>query len=274
MLGLATLPLALLLSSTAAATPGAEWRALQPGFELGRFLSPRPSEVGDSSVSVVRIDPARFELRLLSAKLLEVDALPAPEWAARYGALAVVNASMFREDGLTSIGHMRAGKAFNNRAWNKHNAVFVAQPRDAGLPAAQILDRACEDAGARAKSYGVAVQNIRMLDCAGRNVWAQQPRRWSTAAVGQDGSGRILLIHARSPWSTHDLIDILLLLPLDLRRLMYVEGGPEASLYAKVAGRVELEAMGSFETGFFENDGNLRFWPLPNVLAVLPRAER
>jgi hypothetical protein len=270
MIGLATLPLVLLAAATPP-PPGAEWRALQPGFELGRFLSPRPSQMGDSTISVVRVDPALFELRLLSAKLLEVDALPAPEWAARHGALAVINASMFREDGLTSVGHMRAGEAFNNRAWNRDNAVFVAQPRVAGLPAAQILDRACEDAGTRAKSYGVAVQNIRMLDCSRRNVWAQQPRRWSTAAVGQDGSGRILLIHARSPWSTHDLIDILLLLPLDLRRLMYVEGGPEASLYAKVAGRVELEAMGSFETGFFEHDGNRSFWPLPNVLAVLPR---
>lgn len=274
MIGLTSIGLGLLLAP-AAVNPPTAWRALQPGLELGRLLSPRPSALGDSTISVVRVDPALFELRLLSAKLLELEApLPAPDWAARYGALAVINASMFREDGLTSVGHMRTGEAFNNRAWNKDNAVFVAQPRDPALPAAQILDRACENAGALSRSYGVAIQNIRMLDCGRRNVWAQQPRRWSTAAVGQDGSGRILLIHARSPWSTHDLIDILLLLPLDLRRLMYVEGGPEASLYAKVAGQVELEAVGSFETGFFENDGNQRFWPLPNVLAVLPRTSR
>ena len=109
-----------------------------------------------------------------------------------------------------------------------------------------------------------------MLDCERKNAWAQQARRWSTAAVGIDAQGRVLFIHARSPWSTHDLIDILRELPLDLQRLMYVEGGPEASLFAKVGGRVELSAIGSFETGFWERDDNQRFWQVPNVIAVMP----
>jgi len=274
MIGLPTFGLALLLAPAPASPPPA-WRELQPGLELGRFVSPRPSDVGDSTVTVLRIDPAQYELRLLSAKLLKLEAgLPAPEWAARYGALAVVNASMFREDGLTSVAHMRSGEAFNNPTWSKDNAVFVARPRDAGLPGAQILDRTCGDVPRLSRRYDVVIQNIRMLDCAGRNAWAQQPRRWSTAALGQDGGGRMLFVHARSPWSTHDLIDVLLALPLDLKRLMYVEGGPEASLFVKVGGRVEVEAMGSFETGFFESDTNQRFWPLPNVIAVLPHAAR
>ena len=274
MIGLPTFGLALLLAP-APAGPTPAWRELQPGLELGRFVSARPSDVGDSAVTVLRIDPTLYELRLLSAKLLKLEAgLPAPEWAARYGALAVINASMFRADGLTSVAHLRSGKAFNNRTWSKDNAVFVAQPRDAGLPGAQILDRTCGDVPGLSRRYDVVIQNIRMLDCARRNTWAQQPRRWSTAAVGQDVAGRILFVHARSPWSTHDLIDVLLALPLDLKRLMYVEGGPEASLYAKVAERVEVETMGSFETGFFESDANRRFWPLPNVIAVLPRTTR
>jgi hypothetical protein len=110
-----------------------------------------------------------------------------------------------------------------------------------------------------------------MLDCAGRNTWAQQDRRWSTAAVGTDDAGRVLFIHARSAWSTHDFIDVLKALPLGLKRLMYVEGGPEASLYLKVGGTVLVAEMGSFETGFREDDDNRVFWPLPNVIAIAPR---
>ena len=111
----------------------APWRELAPGLETGRFPSPRPSDVGDSTITVLRIDPGRFELRLLSAGILGLAEVPtAPEWAERYGALAVINASMFRTDGRTSVGYMRAGAAFNNRGWSKDNALFVSQPGAAG----------------------------------------------------------------------------------------------------------------------------------------------
>jgi hypothetical protein len=81
----------------------------------------------------------------------------------------------------------------------------------------------------------------------------------------------VLFVHARSPYAPHDFVDALRALPLGLTRLMYVEGGPEASLYVKVGERVAVSEMGSFETGFFENDENRAFWPLPNVLAFAPR---
>ena len=110
-----------------------------------------------------------------------------------------------------------------------------------------------------------------MIDCRGRNVWAPQPRKWSTACVGTDRRGRVLLIHARAPFATHDLVNALLKLPLGLERLMYVEGGPEASLYVRADGRAAVSEVGSFETGFFENDANRVFWPLPNVIAFSAR---
>jgi hypothetical protein len=249
----------LFLSGPLRASPPS-WQPVAPGLEVGRF--------GDPPVTVVRVDPARFEFRLLSAKTLGLPAgLTAPQWVERHGVSGVINASMFQADHLTSVGHMRDERAANNKSWNKDNAVFVSRPRRPGLPPVRILDRACEDAAGLARDYDVAAQNIRMIDCQGRNVWAQQPRKWSTACVGTDAQGRVLLVHVRAPYTTHDLIDVLLRLPLGLRRLMYVEGGPEASLYVKAGGREVVAEMGSFETGFFESDGNRVFWPLPNVIA-------
>ncbi len=166
---------------------------------------------------------------------------------------------------------MRADEGLVSGVFSKDNALFVAEPLAAGMPPAQILDRTCADWRALAARYRVAVQGIRMIDCRGRNTWVPQPRRFSTACVGADDAGRILFIHARSPWATHDLVDVLLALPLSLTRLMYVEGGPEASLHVKVGGRVVASAVGSYETGFWENDENQAFWPLPNVLAFGPR---
>jgi phosphodiester glycosidase len=250
----------------------AGWQLVAPGLEVGRFPSPRPAAVGDSVVTVVRVDPRHHELRLLSAKLLDLPRNPtAEEWVREHGVVAAINASMYQTDHRTSVAYLRDGPRVNNGRWSRDQAVFAAGPLDPSLPAVQILDRQCQDADALAARYRVLAQNIRMLDCQGRNTWARQERRWSTACVGTDGAGRVLLIHARSAWSTHDFIEVLRALPLDLKRLMYVEGGPEASLYLAVGGKVLVEEMGSFETGFREDDGNRRFWPLPNVIGVAPR---
>jgi hypothetical protein len=56
---------------------------------------------------------------------------------------------------------------------------------------------------------------------------------------------------------------------LDLAGAIYVEGGPEASLYVKTA-EEEVREVGSFETGFFD-DSNRSFWPIPNILGFAPR---
>src|SRR5207247_1607918 len=107
-----------------------------------------------------------------------------------------------------------------------------------------------------------------------RNTWGlDSQRRWSTAAIGTDGKGRVLLIHARSPYPVHELVERLLALPLDLRATQYVEGGPEAQLYVR-AGAFEVEQIGSYETGFNQTDANLLAWPIPNVIAVKRKAAR
>ncbi len=249
------------------------WRPLAPGLEVARFPAPTRGAVGDSVVTVVRVDSQRYVFRLLSADLLGLSRNPtALDWVRQEGVTGVINAAMFRTDQRTALGYMRDGGRTNNAKWSADNAIFVSQPRRAGLPEAAILDRVCDpDAARRAEDYRVVVQSIRMLDCQGRNVWAPQPRRWSTACVGTDAAGRVLLIHVRSPYTTHDLIDLLRSLPLDLRRLMYVEGGPEASLVVAAKGEVVLSEVGSFETGFHEADDNQVFWPVPNVLAFQER---
>ena len=252
--------LLLFLASPLMASPPPSWQSLSPGLDVARFADP--------AVVVVRVDPTRYAFRLLSAKTLALKDTPtAPGWVEGHAVTGVINASMFQEDHLTSVGYMRDGKKVNNGSWSRDKAVFMSQPLEAGLPPVRILDRSCEDAAALARKYRVVVQNIRMIDCGRRNVWAPQPRKWSTACVGLDRQGRVLLIHVRAPMTTHDLVDVLLRLPLDLERLMYVEGGPEASLYVRVNGKVVVSEVGSFETGFFESNGNAAFWPLPNVIA-------
>jgi uncharacterized protein YigE (DUF2233 family) len=256
-------PLAAVLLAAASA-----WAPLADGLDLAELTAPQKSDLGDSRVTVVRIDPSRYRFRLLSAKLLKLDrTLTAREWVERYGVLGAVNASMYQQDHRTSVAYMKGVEGVNNGRWTKDNAVFAADPMAASSPAVQIFDRTCAKSAEYENGYRILIQNIRMLDCAGKNTWSEQPRKWSTAAVGIDDAGRVLFIHCRSPYSTHDFIEILRALPLDLRRLMYVEGGPEASLYVAVKGHEPIAKVGSFETGFRELDDNRELWPIPNVLA-------
>jgi hypothetical protein len=76
-------------------------------------------------------------------------------------------------------------------------------------------------------------------------------------------------VHARTPWTVHDLVKALLGLPIDLVQAMYVEGGPEAQLFVR-GGGLEVERVGGFE-GAPRAADNAQSWPVPNVIVAVRR---
>lgn len=236
------------------------WRRLAPGLDHGQAAV--TADIGDRQLHLVRIDPTRYRFELASAMATGGGPRTARSWAQERGFSAVINAGMFRTGGLP-VGYAKADGRVIQPRLNNDRSVFAFDARGA-----RLLDLSC-DAFDPAHEEN-AVQGIRMVSCAGQNVWGQQPRRWSIAAIAQDQAGRILFLHARSPLSVHDFVDVVLALPINVTRAMYQEGGPEATLHVS-AGGFEVERVGSFETGFFENDDNPAAWPLPNVFGIRPR---
>jgi len=263
--------LSMLLLFCAAVAADTEWRELEPGLELGEFVSPVAARSGDSRIRVVRADPARWECVLLNTSAPGEGALhTAREWCERHDCAAAINASMYQTDYWRSVSLMRTRGHVNSAYISKDNTILAFDRLDDTVPPLQIIDRTCQDFPELAKRYGSLVQSIRMISCRGNNVWEQQKRRYSTAAVAVDEAGRLLMIHCRSPYTTHDFIDILLALPLDIVNAMYVEGGPESQLFVDAGGE-EREFVGSFESGFVESELNRRAWPIPNVVALRAR---
>jgi hypothetical protein len=258
-------------SAPAPALPGggaAGFTALEPGIELGTFPGPAPAP-GDGKIWVVRIDPARFELKLVSASASDARPRTVRAWATGSGAVAAINAGMFQTDGLTSLGLLKTRAHENNpRRAARFKAVLAFDPLAPGLPPVRIVDAACGEDSLLSR-YGSQLQSIRMVSCDRQNVWAPDAKRWSTAAVGVDGHGRALFIHARSPWPVHDLVNALLALPIDLRRAMYLEGGPEAQLVVRAGGR-EVERLGAFE-GSAEEGARGLAWEIPNAVVAVRR---
>ncbi len=267
-LALILLAAGVVLSGGAASKPPGPWRTLEPGLELAAFRSPQKSPVGDSLIRVLRIDTRHFHFRLLNASAQNpAQRRSVREWVKNHGLVAGINASMYQRDNKTSVSYMRTGNHVNSSWLSKDKTMLAFDPKEHSLPAARIFDRDCEDFDRIRRQYRSLIQSIRMLSCRGKNVWAPQEKIWSTAAIGMDANERFLFIHSRSPYSTHDLINILLRLPLKLKRAMYVEGGKDAQLFIQSGSR-EFEFVGSYSSGSYESDDNVLAWPVPNVLAI------
>lgn len=249
------------------------WESLAPGLDLGRFSvsSGRPGE--ESEIVILRVDPEAWELRICCAS--EEDSAvnyTAREWCERRGLVAAINAGMFDIDYLTHVGYMRSGEHLNNPRVNEYQSVAAFKPKLPGLSPFRIFD--LDEPGVTleriGREYADAVQNLRLVKRPGVNRWAQQPRKWSEAALGEDASGRPLLILSRAPFSMHDLNEILLGFPIDLVCAQHLEGGPEAQLYVGIGG-TSLEILGGYETGFFEKGWIETAWRIPFVIGIAPR---
>jgi hypothetical protein len=249
------------------------WQKLAVGLEIGIFDSPQPAEIGDSKIRILRIDPGRYELKLLNASVSKKGrSLSVRQWCRQNGLVAAVNASMFQADYKTSVSLMRTRTHVNNPRLSKDMAILAFDRLSDGVPEIKIIDRQCEDFKIWKNKYGTLVQSIRMISCKGKNVWRQQPQKWSTVAIGIDKADRVLFIHVGSPYSTHDLINILKKLPIDIARAMYTEGGPQAQLYIKT-GAHEYEFTGHSEIDFSNNANSLFSWPIPNAVGISLRKD-
>lgn len=265
------LALTILLSASLAAGQDAKWNDLAPGFSILKHKLAVKSEVGDSTATVVRIDPNRYQLKLLSASALDHGKRDADTWAREHKLLAVTNAGMFDLDHVSHLGFMMSnGKVHQTKLRHDYLSVAVFDPRKDDEKPFRIYDTDETKFATIRPHWKSAVQNLRLIKHPGENRWTQQTKKWSEAALGQDKAGNILFIFCRSPYSMHDLNEHLLKLPIDLVAAQHLEGGPEASLFIDYK-ETKLSLKGSYETGFNENDDNQRFWALPNVLGVVER---
>lgn len=227
---------------------------------------------GDRRLTVLRIDPARARLVAVLASERGGVKRTAGEWCRTAGLAAAINLGMFKTDHRTNVGHLTTARGANNPAWvSSYQSVLALHP-SAGKPAPAAVMVDLDEPGARARlrGYATVIQNLRLIRGPGRNVWKRADRRWSQAAVAMDGAGRVLFLFCRTPLAPPEFNRVVLGLPLDVKRAMHVEGGPEASLSIH-AGGVDQDLFGSFETGFTEDDGNRAAWPIPNVLGVMAR---
>ena len=268
---IASVPAPAELARDAAPPPDpcpAEPRTLPAGITATRAtLGVTAATGGAACLDVVRVDLARYRVRVLSAAR-DGGAHPAPAWRETFHLAAVINAGMFHDDG-TPVGLViEDGRALSSDN-AKYPGILAFDPRSPADPPALVTGRDCPgfDLKALEHRYRSLIQAPRLLGCDGTALHWADPKQYSAAAIGVAKDGALVLLHARSAVTMSELATAVS--RLDLAGALFLEGGPEASLL--VDGDPPLARVGSFETGFVENDGNQSFWWLPNVVGVAPR---
>ncbi len=216
---------------------------------------------------IVRADAARYHLVLLT-KAHDGTSQPATGWRERYRLTAVTNAGMFHANG-NPVGMLvddGTQVAKDNSKFGGYIAFDPRSPNDAPLA---ITGRDCAsfDLAALQRRYKSILQANRLLGCSGEALPWKDPKQYSASAIGIDRHGNPVFIHARAAVTMTELARAVA--ALDLSGALFLEGGPEASLVVR-GSEGELTRVGSYESGFVENDENKTFWWLPNVLALEP----
>jgi hypothetical protein len=248
------------------------WQNLAEGLELGEFETGKATLLGDGRIAILRIDPARWQLKILTAKKLGYESgLTAEAWSRRHNLSAVINAGLFLPDRSTHAGFMKVGDNTSLGRNNSYQSLAAFSPVDGKTPRFRLYDLDNEKRNIKQLSgrYRYAVQNLRLIKRPRINRWKPQNRRWSEAALGEDRQGRVLFIYSQTPFSMFELNQILLSLPIDLVAAQHLEGGREAQMHIR-HGNFEQGFTSSIQHSFFEKELGISGWPVPNVIGVIP----
>lgn len=248
--------------------------AVRPGLVVERHVAPRAPEVrvGDRQITIVRVDLRAYKLRFLT-EARHGARRPAPQWARDHHLAGVTNAGMFLPSGR-SVGHMvQDGDVVSSRRVSRYQGFVGFDERAGDASALSVGGPGCgpPTLDAFAARFRNVLQAYLLVDCEGNAVPWRNQKRFSAAAFGRDREGRAVFVHVRTPYRMDVFNEMLASPAFGIRGLIYLEGGPEASLYVSAEGQ-RVSEIGSYETGFYESDANHTFWDLPNVVAFEARA--
>ena len=265
------LSVALAAGVLLARPPVNPFRTLEPGLELGTFSADALSPSGMGTVTIIRVDPSRWEFRLLGQSAGDAPGnLSVAEWARRHKLTVAVNAGMYDIDYVSHIGYMKSGNHINRKLPNSYQSAAVWGPLHDTLPPFFIYDLDVDSLKSLPPKYSHVVQNLRLIKRPRDNRWTRQQKQWSEVALGQDDQGRALFIFSRAPWTMYDLNEFLLSLPIGIVAAQHLEGGSEAQMHVRT-GDTTFTLIGGYTTSSGDRRRGWSGWPIPNVLGVVPR---
>jgi len=248
-----------------------EWKNLSEGLNYAEMNGPRISKFSDSKISILKIDPEFFDFTLVAATQFDSTQRTIKKWCDSLQLTAGINAGMYSlKDHISGAGYMQNYEHINNPVFKgSFNAMAVFNPKNKNLPPFQIIDMINQDWKPVKNEYNSCFQSIRMIDNMHHGIyWKKKPvLKCSMSVLAMDKSGNVLFIFCRSPYSANEMIKFMLNPDLNIKTAMYLEGGPEASLYVKTDSS-EIVKFGSYVSYSCPNDDNQELRTMPNILGI------
>lgn len=248
-----------------------QWQTLGKGISLLETFAPLKSYVGDSKLTILRLNPDKLEFHVYAATHGDSVRKDAMEWADSLRLNIVFNAGMYElSKPLNARGFLKTFDHFNNpNLAEGFNCMLGVGPKDTSkYNNIDILDLQCANWQSAKNDFEGYVQCLRMIDCNGGPMsWTRRKQSCSMLVAAKDPQGRFYLIFCRSPYSQNQMIAFMKEMPFELSHALYLEGGPETSLLVDVNEHC-IQKVGSWISTSYETDKNNHFWNLPNIVGI------
>lgn len=247
--------------------PGPRWKSLRPGLEFAMLSGDPFCRRGSSQIAMLRIDPARAQVRVHHFDLApERRPLDVVEWQRVTGADAVFNAGQFLPDwsymGLLVCG----GTVISRRPHPTFKAALVAGPLDGGS-AARVLDLENEPLDPARLRWREVAQSFMLFDHLGRIRVRSSDKVANRTVVGEDRSGRLVVFVSEGGYALDDFARLVQKSPFQIVQAMVMDGGSESQLCI-AAGSFRYTCMGGLTRGAAPRDAAPVDAPLPAVISV------
>ena len=248
-----------------------QWVELTKGMEYREIDAPKKSFIGDSKISILRMDPQHFHFDLYTAT--QFDSVPRDlhTWADTFDLLVAFNAGMYNlARPLQSRAYLKSGAHLNNgKILENFNLMLALGPKpNSQRSNIEVLDLTCANWEQEQHNFSGFAQGLRMIDCNGNPMnWQKKVQSCSMLIAAEDEKGWFYLIFTRSPYTHNQMIGFMTQMPYGLHDAIYLEGGPETSLLIDVNGHC-IEKVGSWVSTTWERNDNNHFWRLPNIVGV------
>jgi hypothetical protein len=248
-----------------------QWTKLMDGVQYAEVNAPEKSVVNDSKLSILKLDPEKLVFEYLTASEKGNEALTADDWAVRFDKNIIINSGMYNYDKtMSNKGFMKNYDHLNNpQKSDYYNAMLAMHPKDPLKLPFEIIDITCHDWDKVKDQYYSFCQAMRMISCTGEGMaFTKRPNQsCSMIVAATDHQGGIYILFTRSPYTHQKMIEFMKALPFGLLTTVYLEGGPEASLYINTGDTV-IAKYGSYVSNTCDNDDNDHFWKIPNVISI------
>ncbi|MBI2259660.1 MAG: phosphodiester glycosidase family protein [Flavobacteriia bacterium] len=252
-----------------------EWKKICNGLETAEFLAPKKSILGDSKITVVKINPNHFEIEMHTAGNEKKKPYTVEQWSDSFRLNIVFNAAMYElSNPLKSRGYLKNKQYLNkSEVHPSFNAAICFNPYQNDSPKMDIVDLTNTSISELSKKYSCIVQSLRMIDHNGNPVfWKKKAQSCSMLVAAVDKDKNFYLIFCRSPYTHNEMIEFLIQFPTKLYNAIYLEGGPQTSLYIDLLLENEelicIEKVGSFVSETYPTNKNMQFWELPNIIGL------